>query len=169
VVEAADHTPQVYSKESERLVKQSWEVLKKDPQTNGIVFFTKVFEIAPQARPMFSFLRDTSVPFEKNPKVKNHALQVFRMTGDAASQLGDKGAFEILKPQLQKLAAKHVTTGVADAHFEVVKQALLHAVATGVPEQWSPELELAWGKAYDALATVLKDEMHAQAAAQKEI
>lgn len=41
VVEAADHTPQVYSKESERLVKQSWEVLKKDPQTNGIVFFTK--------------------------------------------------------------------------------------------------------------------------------
>lgn len=41
VPEVADHTPQVYSKESERLVKQSWEVLKKDPQTNGIVFFTK--------------------------------------------------------------------------------------------------------------------------------
>lgn len=43
VPEGADHhTPhQVYSKESERLVKQSWEVLKKDPQTNGIVFFTK--------------------------------------------------------------------------------------------------------------------------------
>lgn len=53
--------------------------------------------------------------------------------------------------------------------MQVVKQALLYAVATGVPEQWSPELELAWGEAYDALATVLKDEMHAQAAAQKGI
>lgn len=46
---------------------------------------------------------------------------------------------------------------------QIVKQALLYAVAIGVPEQWSPELELAWGEAFDALSTVLKDEMHAQA------
>lgn len=51
--------------------------------------------------------------------------------------------------------------------MQVVKQALLYDVATGVPEQWSPELELAWGEAFDALSMVLKDEMHARAATQK--
>lgn len=31
----------VYSKDSEELVKKSWEILKKDAQRNGINFFRK--------------------------------------------------------------------------------------------------------------------------------
>jgi hypothetical protein len=31
----------VYSKDSEQLVKKSWEILKKDAQRNGINFFRK--------------------------------------------------------------------------------------------------------------------------------
>ena len=46
-------------------------------------------------------------------------MNIFCQTGDAASQLGEKGAYEIMEPQLKKLAAKHVSSGVADAHFEV--------------------------------------------------
>lgn len=40
-------------------------------------------------------------------------------TGNAAVQLGDKGAFEVLESGLHKLAAKHLSKGVEDAHFEV--------------------------------------------------
>ena len=37
-----DVTPaKVYSKESEELVKKSWDILKKDAQQNGINFFRK--------------------------------------------------------------------------------------------------------------------------------
>ena len=41
--EAATVTPAtgVYSKESEQLVKKSWDILKKDAQRNGINFFRK--------------------------------------------------------------------------------------------------------------------------------
>ena len=46
-------------------------------------------------------------------------MNTFGQTGNAASQLGEKGAYEIMEPQLKKLAAKHVSSGVADAHFEV--------------------------------------------------
>ena len=46
-------------------------------------------------------------------------INISCQTGDAASQLGEKGAYEIIEPQLKKLAAKHVSSGVADAHFEV--------------------------------------------------
>jgi hypothetical protein len=31
----------VFSKDSEILVKQSWELLKKDTTTNAVIFFTK--------------------------------------------------------------------------------------------------------------------------------
>lgn len=157
-------TPKAYSKESEQLVKQSWEILRKDAQANAVAFFGRVFEIAPAAKALFPFMQDASVPFEQNPKVRSHALQVFSLTGNAASQLGEKGAYEIMEPQLKKLAAKHVSSGVADAHFEVVKEALLQTIEAGLPELWSPKLKLAWSDAYDTLATTLKNEMHAQVA-----
>ena len=39
----------------------------------------RIFEIAPSAKQMFSFLRDSDVPLEKNPKLKTHAMSVFVM------------------------------------------------------------------------------------------
>ena len=48
---------------------------------------------------------------------------------------------------------------------QVVKEALLQQVEEGAPELWSPATKSAWGDAYDALATIFKNEMHAQAAA----
>lgn len=163
--ETAHGAEKVYSKESVALVKQSWELLKVDAQANAVAFFKEVFEIAPAAKGFFSFMQDTSIPFEDNPKVKFHALQVFKLTGDAAAQLGEKGAYELLQSRLHSLAAKHLSKGVQDAHFEVVKEALLRTIAAGLPDLWSPALKQAWADAYDALATTLKNEMHAQAAA----
>lgn len=155
----------VYSKESEELVKKSWEILKKDAQRNGINFFRKVFEIAPGAKAMYSFMRDSTIPFEENPKVKNHARSVFLMTGEAAVQLGEKGTYQALDSRLQKLAATHIKAGVTDDQFEIVKAAILYAVEMGVPELWSPKLKSAWGDAYDQIADAVKAEMSAQRAA----
>jgi hypothetical protein len=36
-----------------------------------------IAETAPSAKQMFSFLRDSDVPLEKNPKLKTHAMSVF--------------------------------------------------------------------------------------------
>jgi hemoglobin-like flavoprotein len=118
----------VYSKESEQLVKKSWDILKKDAQRNGINFFRKVFEIAPGAKAMYSFMRDSTIPFEENPKVKNHARSVFLMTGDAAIQLGEKGTYQVLDSRLQKLAATHINAGVTDDQFEVTTIVNLYTV-----------------------------------------
>ena len=40
-------------------------------------------------------------------------------TGDAAVQLGEKGAYHVLDSKLQKLAATHINAGVTDDQFEV--------------------------------------------------
>lgn len=44
-----------------------------------MVFFCRVFEIAPSAKNLFSFLKDSNVPLEQNQKLKSHALTVFVM------------------------------------------------------------------------------------------
>lgn len=41
-------------------------------------------------------------------------------TGDAAVQLGEKGAYQVLDSKLQKLAATHINAGVTDDQFEVI-------------------------------------------------
>lgn len=42
-------------------------------------FFCRIFEIAPSAQKLFSFLKDSNVPLERNPKLKSHAVTVFVM------------------------------------------------------------------------------------------
>lgn len=44
-----------------------------------IYWMCRIFEIAPSAQKLFSFLRDSNVPVEQNPKLKPHAKSVFVM------------------------------------------------------------------------------------------
>lgn len=44
-----------------------------------LYLYSRIFEVAPSASQMFSFLRNSDVPLEKNPKLKTHAMSVFVM------------------------------------------------------------------------------------------
>ncbi|GJN08586.1 hypothetical protein PR202_ga26524 [Eleusine coracana subsp. coracana] len=107
-----------FSEEQEALVLKSWAIVKKDSADHALRFFLKIFEIAPSAKQMFSFLRDSDVPLEKNPKLKTHAMSVFVMTCEAAAQLRKAGKITVRDTTLKRLGASHLKYGVADAHFE---------------------------------------------------
>ncbi|MED6168353.1 Non-symbiotic hemoglobin 1 [Stylosanthes scabra] len=119
----------------------------------------KVFEIAPSAQKLFSFLKDSKVPLEQNPKLKTHAVTVFVMTCESAVQLRKAGKVTVRESNLKKLGATHFRIGVVDEHFEVVKFALLETIKEAVPEIWSPAMKEAWGEAYDQLVAAIKSEM----------
>ncbi|WVZ02347.1 hypothetical protein V8G54_023153 [Vigna mungo] len=116
-------------------------------------------EIAPSAQKLFSFLRDSTVPLEQNPKLKPHATSVFVMTCDSAVQLRKAGKVTVRESTLKKLGATHFRTGVANEHFEVTKFALLETIKEAVPDMWSPEMKNAWAEAYDQLVDAIKSEM----------
>ncbi|KAG6554913.1 hypothetical protein Mapa_003497 [Marchantia paleacea] len=160
-----------FTKEQSQLVIESWQMVKKDSATHSMTFFTKIFEIAPGGKALFSFLRDSDVPFDKNPKLKAHALNVFRLTGDSASMLGEKGAIDALNPKLKELGKKHVGYGVIAAHFDIVKSALVSTIESLLPEDWPAEKKVAtcgaWSQAYDELAGVMIDEMQVVRDAQE--
>ncbi|CAN6354656.1 unnamed protein product [Urochloa humidicola] len=115
---------------------------------------------------MFPFLRDAGdAPLENHPKLKTHAVSVFVMACESATQLRNTGDVKVREAALKRLGATHVRAGVADAHFEVVKTALLDSIRDAVPDMWTPEMKAAWEEAYDQLAAAIKEEMKNAAAA----
>uniref|UniRef100_A0A0D9VRM0 Globin domain-containing protein n=1 Tax=Leersia perrieri TaxID=77586 RepID=A0A0D9VRM0_9ORYZ len=149
-----------FTEEQEALVLKSWAIMKNDSANIGHRFFLKIFEVAPSARQLFSFLRDSDVPLEKNPKLKTHAMSVFVMTCEAAAQLRKTGTVTVKDTTLKRLGNTHFKNGVRDAHFEVAKFALLETIKESVPaSMWSPEMKGAWGEAYDQLVAAIKQGM----------
>ncbi|KAK7341523.1 hypothetical protein VNO80_24455 [Phaseolus coccineus] len=149
----------VFTEEQEALVLKSWEAMKKNSGELGVKFFNKILEIAPAAKQLFSFLKDSNVPLEENPKLKPHAMAVFVMTCDSAAQLRKAGKVTVRESNLKKLGATHFKAGVAAEHFEVTKLALLETIKEAVPEMWSPEMKNAWEEAHDQLADAIISEM----------
>ncbi|GMI84838.1 NON-SYMBIOTIC HAEMOGLOBIN 2, ARABIDOPSIS HEMOGLOBIN 2, HEMOGLOBIN 2, phytoglobin2, haemoglobin 2 [Hibiscus trionum] len=150
-----------FTEKQEALVKESWEVLKQDIPHFSLLFFSLILEIAPAAKNMFSFLRDSPEIPHNNPKLKAHAVKVFKMTCESAIQLREKGEVVVADTTLNYLGAVHVNSGVIDPHFEVVKEALLRTLKEAMGEEkWSEDMKAAWAEAYDQLAAAIKAEMH---------
>ncbi|KAK9153839.1 hypothetical protein Sjap_001319 [Stephania japonica] len=154
-----------FTEEQEALVKTSWESMKQNVPELSLRFFSTILEIAPAAKGMFSFLKDSDEIPHNNPRLKAHAIKVFKMTCEAAIQLREKGEVVISENTLKNLGSVHLKKGVIDPHFEVVKEALLRTIKEAVGEQWSEEMEKAWSEAYDQLAAAIKAEMKEESAA----
>ncbi|GLT96985.1 hypothetical protein SLE2022_145730 [Rubroshorea leprosula] len=148
-----------FTEDQEALVVNSWNSMKKNAGEFGLKFFLRVFEIAPSAKKLFTFLRDSDIPLEQNPKLKSHAMTVFVMTCESAVQLRKAGKAVVRESNIKDLGATHLKYGVVDEHFEVARFALLETIKEAVPELWSPEMRNAWSEAYDQLGAAIKNEM----------
>uniref|UniRef100_A0A5B7C5Z9 Putative non-symbiotic hemoglobin 2 n=1 Tax=Davidia involucrata TaxID=16924 RepID=A0A5B7C5Z9_DAVIN len=154
-----------FTEKQEALVKESWKQIRQNVPEFSLHFFTLILEIAPAVKNMFPFLKDSDEIPHNNPKLKAHAVIVFKMTCESAIQLREKGEVVVAHTTLKKyLGTVHLQKGVIDPHFEVVKEALLRTVKEAVGEKWSEELNGAWSEAYDQLAAAIKAEMKEEAA-----
>ncbi|CAN4120044.1 unnamed protein product [Withania somnifera] len=136
-----------FTEKQEALVKSSWDVMKQNIPQLSLRFFSLTDEIP-----------------QNNPKLKAHAVKVFKMTCESAVQLREKGEVVVGDTTLKYLGSIHLQKGVIDPHFEVVKEALLRTVEEAMGEKWSDDMKEAWTESYDQLAAAIKAEMHAEAA-----
>ncbi|KAL9245030.1 hypothetical protein vseg_018729 [Gypsophila vaccaria] len=149
-----------FTEQQQALVVKSWNAMKPNSSELALKFFLRVFEIAPTAKKLFSFLRDSDdTPLENNPKLKAHALTVFVMTCESAVNLSKSGKVTVKDSNLKDLGELHFKYGVVDEHFEVVRFALLETIRDAVPEMWSEEMKEAWKGAYDQLTAAIKENM----------
>ena len=124
------------------LVQDSFKSVAPIADTAADLFYGRLFEVAPQLRPMF--------PQDMSEQKK----KLMQMIGVAVNSLHQ---IETIVEPVQDLGHRHVGYGVKDEHYEIVGGALLWTLGQGLGDAFTPEVEEAWAEAYGLLATVMKE------------
>merc|ERR1712100_616468 len=118
-----------------------------------------IFSIAPEAKNLFPFKEDLNT----SSRLKTHAGKVVGTIGTAVSLLRD---LPTLVPVLHELGLKHVGYSVVPEHYDVVGQALIKTLQTGLGPNMTPAVTNAYLKVYGVVkATMLEKCDYAKLAA----
>lgn len=127
------------------LVQQSFNKVKPIADKAAELFYDRLFEIAPQVKPMFA-----------NSDIKEQGKKLMHTLSLAVQGLKD---LETLIPFVQQLGVKHAGYGVTADQFQPVAEALLWTLEQGLGEDWNDDLKQAWIEAYTLLSTVMIEAM----------
>lgn len=124
------------------LVQASFRKVAPIADTAADIFYSRLFEIAPEVRPLFP----TDMTKQKR--------LLMQMLTTAITRLHE---VEKILPVVQDLGRRHVKYGVEDSHYDTVGAALLYTLEKGLGDDWNAELKDAWIAVYTTVATVMKD------------
>jgi nitric oxide dioxygenase len=138
-------TPQQVS-----LVQTSFAKVVPIADQAAVIFYDRLFEIAPQVKPLFK---------------GDMATQRRALMGALNGVVNGLSNLPSVLPAASALAKKHVGYGVEAAHYSVVGAALLWTLEKGLGEAWTPDVAAAWGEAYGTLSGFMISEAYGQSAA----
>ena len=124
------------------LVRASFAKVLPIKDAAADLFYDRLFEIAPQLRPMF--------PSDLDEQKK----KLMAMLGTAVSGLS---RLDTLMPAVRALGRRHAGYGVKPQHFTPVGAALLWTLEKGLGAAFTPEVKDAWATAYIVLSTTMID------------
>jgi hemoglobin-like flavoprotein len=133
------------------LIRTSWQIAASHADVVGPLFYSTLFEIAPEVRPLFN---RTPVP-EQSKKL----LSMLSYVINKLDSLDD------ILDEIGKLARRHVQYGVEDRHYGYVGAALLMTLEKGLGDAWNEEVKDAWTTCYGVLSSAM---MHAAGNAQQD-
>jgi hemoglobin-like flavoprotein len=119
------------------LVQQSFAKVAPISETTAVIFYDRLFEIAPSVKPMF--------PADMTEQRK-------KLMATLAVVVGGLGNLESILPAASALATRHVSYGAKAEHYPVVGAALLWTLEKGLGDSWTPEVAAAWTAAYGTLS-----------------
>ena len=122
------------------LVQSSFAKIAPIDDETGARFYERVFEIAPEVRPLFRGDMD------------EQARMFMSMLTVALNGLD---AFDSLKPALRELAIRHAGYGVKAEHYAPFGVALIWVVEQSLGDDFTDEVRSAWVAVYDALSGVM--------------
>ena len=104
------------------------------------LFYARLFEIAPQVRPMFK------------GDMTEQGAKLMATLGAVVNGLKNLDA---IVPVAEKLAVGHVAYGVKAAHYPFVGAALIDTLEKGLGDGFTPDVQSAWEAAYTTLSGVM--------------
>jgi hemoglobin-like flavoprotein len=133
-----------------KLVQQSFSKVAPISDQAAILFYDRLFEVAPQVRSMF--------PDDMTEQRKKLMMML-------AAVVGGLGDLPSILPAASALAKRHVAYGAKAEHYPVVGSALLWTLEKGLGEAWTPEVAAAWTTAYGTLSGYMISEAYGSAQA----
>lgn len=128
------------TKEQIQLVQQSWSKVLPIAKEAGILFYEKLFLLAPEVRHLFK------------PDINGQAGKLVMMLGYIVVKLPH---MKELLPEVQRLGEKHAAYGAEPVHYEAVGRCLIATLKEGLGKDWTPEVQDAWITAYNTLKNVM--------------
>jgi hemoglobin-like flavoprotein len=125
------------------LVKDSFNLVVKIPaETIGELFYNRLFEIAPEIRPMFG-----------HTDMSEQSRKLITMLTYIVKRLDD---FDAIKGEIAKLAQRHVRYGVVEPRlYEPVGEALIWTLEQSLGTNWTNEVRTAWTVCYIMLSNAM--------------
>ena len=128
-----------------KLVQDSFAKVAPISETAAVLFYDRLFEIAPSVKPMF--------PDDMTEQRK----KLMAMLAVVVSGLAN---LESILPAASALATRHVSYGAKAEHYPVVGAALLWTLEKGLGEAWTPDVASAWTEAYGTLSGFMISEAY---------
>lgn len=119
------------------LVQQSFAKVAPISEQAAVLFYDRLFEVAPSVRAMFP----DDMTEQRKKLMATLAVVVNGLTN-----------LEAVLPAASALAKRHVSYGAKPEHYPVVGGALLWTLEKGLGEAWTPDVASAWTEAYGTLS-----------------
>jgi nitric oxide dioxygenase len=132
------------------LVKSSWDLAKPRESELGVMFYTRLFDIAPETKALFG------------DDVHSQAMRLMQAISVVINSLDN---LDRIFPQIEQLAERHVDYGVKPEHYAIVGEALIWTLHKGFGEDFTDELKEAWLLAYTTLSGAMQKSAYENATA----
>ena len=133
------------------LVQESFSKVVPIADQAAIMFYDRLFAIAPEVRSMF--------PEEMKEQRR-------KLIATLALVVNGLGNLPSILPAASALAKKHVGYGVEATHYVPVGAALLWTLEQGLGDAWTKPVADAWAEAYTTLSDYMIGEAYGREAAE---
>ncbi|XP_045188416.2 neuroglobin-like [Mercenaria mercenaria] len=140
-------------------VRQTWPVLAKDLQGNGLQLFLRIFELCPEVKVLFSVENVRHSQLARNEIIKTHGARFAMAIGSAVDNLDECYRKDNkLSKFLFELGQKHKRfRGFKPEYFEIFYEALMCQWERCMGDQFTPEVSEAWSNLFVFLLNKLKE------------
>lgn len=121
-------------------IRTSWEVMATSGMENMMMFYDKLFEIAPQVRPMF--------PEDLTKQSEKLAYTITYVVSNI-------DRLEEIKESIEDLGRIHNKLEIPADYYPPVKEALIWTIQQKMGGEYSDSIGKSWDTALDMLANIM--------------
>ncbi|CAI5464910.1 unnamed protein product [Closterium sp. Yama58-4] len=154
---STDERPPLLTPDQGRIVRETFtEFILPNADQHAIILFLIVFDISPDGRNLFSYVRNSTEPAPLNKRLQEHATHAFGLMCEAIMQMDDADAVEKkVTPKFMSLGCRHLNYGVAADDTPIFRTAFLKTLGKAMGARWRGVVEDAWSQGFDLLEYVV--------------